>query len=150
MVTTHALIRYFESLTPETVERVGEYYDEDATFSDPFNEVRGSRAIAAIYGHMFEQLGEPRFRVSEYFERRYQLMLVWRFHCLVGDRSVTIEGASHLRLGADGRITEHRDYWDAAGGIYEHLPGIGVLMRYARRKLATSKALLQRQNTGRH
>jgi hypothetical protein len=41
-----------------------------------------------------------------------------------------IRGGSHLLLAADGRIAEHRDYWDAAEELYEKLPLIGGLMRW--------------------
>ncbi|MCA0424309.1 MAG: nuclear transport factor 2 family protein, partial [Proteobacteria bacterium] len=39
-----------------------------------------------------------------------------------------------LRLAADGRIAEHRDYWDAAEELYEKLPAIGALMRWLKRR----------------
>ncbi len=46
----------------------------------------------------------------------------------------TIHGGSHLRLAADGRIAEHRDYWDAAEELYEKLPGVRALMRWLKRR----------------
>jgi steroid delta-isomerase len=30
----------------------------------------------------------------------------------------------------------HRDYWDAAGELYEQLPVIGSLMRWLKRRIA--------------
>jgi hypothetical protein len=33
----------------------------------------------------------------------------------------------------------HRDYWDAAEELYEQLPGIGVLMRWLRRRAAVAQ-----------
>jgi hypothetical protein len=44
-----------------------------------------------------------------------------------------IRGGTHLRLAADGRILEHRDYWDAAEELYEKLPLLGALMRWLKR-----------------
>ena len=35
-----ALVAFFEGLSPETVARFPEYYADDASFKDPFNEVR--------------------------------------------------------------------------------------------------------------
>ena len=49
----------------------------------------------------------------------------------------TVRGASHLQYDAQGRITMHRDYWDAAEELYEKLPLLGLLMRWLRRRLAT-------------
>ena len=45
-----------------------------------------------------------------------------------------IRGGSHLVLAADGRITLHRDYWDAAEELYEKLPAVGALMRFLKRR----------------
>ena len=39
---------------------------------------------------------------------------------------------------ADGRIARHRDYWDAAGELYEKLPLLGTLMRWLRRRIAAA------------
>jgi steroid delta-isomerase len=40
-----------------------------------------------------------------------------------------------VRFGPDGRVTYHRDYWDAAGELYAKLPVVGPLMRYLARKM---------------
>jgi hypothetical protein len=46
----------------------------------------------------------------------------------------TIRGGSHVELDAQGRITLHRDYWDAAEELYEKLPLVGGLMRWLKRR----------------
>jgi steroid delta-isomerase len=56
----------------------------------------------------------------------------------MGDERQCIRGATLLRLGADGRISDHRDYWDAAEELYEKLPLIGALMRWLRRRITSS------------
>jgi hypothetical protein len=35
-----------------------------------------------------------------------------------------------------GRVSLHRDYWDAAEELYEKLPVVGALMRWLRRRIA--------------
>ncbi|MCX7159427.1 MAG: nuclear transport factor 2 family protein, partial [Proteobacteria bacterium] len=55
------LAAYFESLTPESVQHIGEYYAADAYFKDPFNEGRGIAGITRVFEHMFVQVHEPRF-----------------------------------------------------------------------------------------
>ena len=44
-------------------------------------------------------------------------------------------GISHLRFDGDGKIVLHRDYWDAAGGLYEYLPMVGGLIRWIKGRL---------------
>ena len=45
-----------------------------------------------------------------------------------------IHGTSHIRFAADGRVQYHRDYWDAAGELYEQLPLVGLLMRFLKKR----------------
>jgi len=49
-------------------------------------------------------------------------------------RTQRIQGVSQLELAADGRISLHRDYWDAAEELYEKLPLLGALMRWLKRQ----------------
>ena len=42
-----------------------------------------------------------------------------------GDVETTIAGTSMLRFGDDGRVVEHRDYWDHTPGRREPPPGWG-------------------------
>ena len=52
-----------------------------------------------------------------------------------------IRGATLVRFDTQGRVTLHRDYWDAAEELYEKLPLLGTLMRWLRKAAsATHKA----------
>ena len=132
------LIPWFESLTPQSLQRLGDFYASDAHFKDPFNEVQGLPAIQRIFGHMFQSLHEPRFVVTQQLVDGPQAFLVWefRFRFKRGDTATeqVIRGGSHLTLNGDGRISDHRDYWDAAEELYEKLPLLGSLMRWLKRQ----------------
>ena len=132
------LVQFFEQLQPQDLPRLAELYAADARFKDPFNEVVGVEAVAGIFHHMFDSLDAPRFVVRDVIVQGDQAFLSWdfRFRMRRFNRDEQcIRGASHLRLGADGRITEHRDYWDAAEELYEKLPVLGALMRWLKRRV---------------
>ncbi|HSO08201.1 MAG TPA: nuclear transport factor 2 family protein [Pelomicrobium sp.] len=136
MPTLDELVTYFETLTPERVAEMGRYYTEDAYFKDPHNEVRRLADIQAIFHRMFEQVDEPRFRITERIGAGDSVALVWemhfRFRSFRRGETQVIRGVTHLRLGADGRVCFHRDYWDAAEELYEKIPLLGFLMRRLR------------------
>ncbi len=44
-------------------------------------------------------------------------------------------GISHLRFDTEGKIILHKDFWDAAGGLYEYLPVLGGVMRWIKSRL---------------
>jgi len=131
---------YFEALTPESVERMGEVYAPDAYFRDPFNEVKGLPAIQGIFRHMYDPLVDPRFVILETIEEGDRLVLTWdmlfRIRKYKPEVERRIHGLSLLRFGPDGRVAYHRDYWDAAGELYAQLPLVGPLMRFLARKMA--------------
>ncbi len=110
-----AIVGFFESLKREDVQRMSEFYRDDAFFKDPFNEVRGIAAIQRIFTHMFETLDDPHFVITERTTQGSQCWLAWEFR--FGMRSMlrgqpqVVRGASHLQLADDGRIQSHRDYW---------------------------------------
>ena len=134
------LIRFYHELTPESVARFPEFYSADAWFKDPFNEVRGLPAIQRIFSHMFTQVDEPRFVITEQVADAGGAMLIWEFCFRVrlwgkGTTQV-MRGVSHLKFDADGKVNYHRDYWDTGEELYMKLPGLGTLMRGLRRVLA--------------
>ena len=127
----------FEHLQRDDVARLATLYAADARFKDPFNEVQGVVAIQAIFAHMFVALNEPRFVVHDIICQGDQCFLSWdfifRFKRFSTDLQ-TVRGSSHLKLNAQGQITLHRDYWDAAEELYEKLPVVATVMRWLKRR----------------
>ncbi|MEO8653535.1 MAG: nuclear transport factor 2 family protein [Ramlibacter sp.] len=130
----------FETFAPADVQRLGEYYRDDACFKDPFHEVRGLARIQRIFAAMFETMEAPRFTVTRRIADGREVVLLWRLSFCLRGAPQSLDGASHLRLDGEGMICWHRDYWDPAEGIYEKLPVLGALMRWIRRRAAGSSA----------
>ena len=131
------IVALFETLTRADLAALGGYYHPQAQFKDPFNEVQGLAPIQQVFAHMFVALDEPRFVVHDIIVQGDQCFLTWDFIFRFKrfSREVqTVRGGSHLRLNADGLITLHRDYWDAAEELYEKLPAVGALMRWLKRR----------------
>lgn len=134
-----ALIHWFEHLTPQTLAELERHYAANARFKDPFNDVQGPAAIRAVFDHMFASLHEPRFVVTGRVQQGHQAFLTWdfvfRFRRFDTTTVQTISGVTHLVLDDAGRVTLHRDHWDAAEELYEKLPVVGGLMRWLKRRV---------------
>ena len=131
------IVARFETLAEADVARLHEIYTPDAAFKDPFNEVRGVAGIERIFAHMFVALENPRFEIRDVVVQGEQCFLTWDFRFRLrrfNPAEQCIRGGSHLKLAPDGRIAEHRDYWDAAEELYEKLPLLGGLMRWLKRR----------------
>ena len=135
------LVAYFEGLSPQSMVQLGQHYAAQARFKDPFNDVTGLPEIARIFEHMFVALIGPRFVVTQQVCQGAQCFLTWEFRFQFrayhkGEEQVIL-GASHLVFDAQGLVTLHRDYWDAAEELYEKLPLVGSLMRWLKRRANT-------------
>lgn len=127
---------FYSTLTPESLSSLEGIYAPDAHFRDPFNDVVGVEAIAQVFEHMFATVKVPRFIITTRIVQHADAMLGWDFHLKLRGRDIVIHGVTHLRFDAAGLVSLHRDYWDAAEELYEHLPLIGAVMRLLRRQLS--------------
>ena len=135
---TQQLATFFETLSPDSVSRLGDLYDAQATFKDPFNEVKGLVEIERIFHHMYVALEQPHFVVTTQVVDGSQAFLTWdfrfRFKRFDTETLQTVRGASHVQFNEQGLVTMHRDYWDVAEELYEKLPVLGGLMRWLKNR----------------
>lgn len=134
-----ALVHFYETLAPDRLADFGTYYAQNAYFKDPFNEVNRLDDIRQIFARMFRQVSDPQFVFSERVGGADGLFLVWEMRfCMKSwrpQKPQIIRGASHLRLGDEGKVTYHRDYWDTGEELYAKLPVIGGAVRFLRRTI---------------
>ena len=130
------LLDWYATLTPHSVNRVAQFYAADARFRDPFNDVRGVAAITAVLRHMFEHSENPHFIIDERIVQDAQAFVTWRFVCTLRGKEYEIVGGTHFHFNADGLVTLHRDYWDAAEELLQKLPLVGAPIRWLRRRFA--------------
>ncbi len=142
MNSLDALCDYFERLSADNLDELEHFYAEQAWFKDPFHEVTGVATIRAILRHTFAKLSGARFRVTRRFPGAGQhAVILWEmdFVMPITRQPTTIVGATHLTFDADGKVTHHRDYWDAAEELYARLPVIKWLMRGLARQAAAPR-----------
>ena len=132
------LVQFFEQLQPQDLQRLPDIYSPEARFKDPFNEVQGLAEIERIFAHMFVALDSTHFIVTERIVQDNKCFLVWdfrfRFKRFDTTSWQTVRGGTHLVFDAQGLVTLHRDYWDAAEELYEKLPLVGGMMRWLKRR----------------
>lgn len=147
---------FFETLNPEKLDQLALLYSAQARFKDPFQSVQGLDAIRAVFEHMFRVQPSSRFVVLSIVQSQAapfadppvanlggeqalqaQCCLRWQYWLELAGKPACIEGCSWLILDEEGKIAEHRDYWDAAEELYEKIPLLRWLMRWLRRKIAS-------------
>jgi len=133
--------RLFDEFTPERVPgNVPATYAPDVFFNDTLKSVRGVDALGHYLKDSAAAVEQCRVQIlsttrSEEGEHLLRWRMRIRFKRLRRGVDTETVGLSHLRLGADGRIVYHQDYWNAADGLYEHVPVLGSLIRMIKRRL---------------
>lgn len=130
------IARWFEQFSPESLTKIESIYATQARFVDPFNDLQGIESVRKVYAHMFESLDNPRFLVTRIASTGPLGFMTWTFSFSCRGRAQSIEGCTQFELDAEGLITLHLDYWDAAKQVYEQIPVLGSVLRMLRRKLS--------------
>jgi hypothetical protein len=132
---------FFSSFEADRVDRLlPSTYADAVYFNDTLKTVRGATALAHYLKESAAAVEACRVEIEqttacgsgEYLVRWRMLIRFRRFHRGVDTWSI---GASHLRLGADGRVVYHQDYWNAADGLFQHVPLLGWMIRAIKRRL---------------
>lgn len=130
--------RFFETLTPDSLDELEGLCRSDVRFADPFNDVQGVDALRRIFAHMFETSVDPRFTVFDTAIGDAAVYYRWRFAFRPRSRSTgpdwVIDGVSEVRFDEDGLVVSHIDHWDAASQVHARLPLVGRLMRWLSRR----------------
>lgn len=130
----------FRDLSAERVQELAAgVYAPDVYFNDTLKEIHGVDALVPYLVDSAEGAALCRVDVQDVARGTGDYYLRWtmdiefaRFDKGVIHRSI---GMSHLRLDDDGRILLHQDYWDAASGLFEHLPVLGWGIRRVKARL---------------
>ncbi len=131
-----AYIRFYESLSLETVKNVAEVASPDVHFRDPFNDLTGIEAYRRLLSKMFDTVSDIKFVVTHQSVDGDTCFIRWRSTATLRGKPWVIEGVSELRFAPDGKVREHIDYWDSAAQFYERLPIVGAVLRFIRRRIA--------------
>ena len=139
-------INFLESISDSVPESVAEVVAPHVHFRDPFNDLHGIAAYKLVIADMCENLAGLSITITHASEiqardRESLSLAVIRWELsgnLIAFRHKPwrTQGYAELAFSDDQRLSRHFDYWDAAGGLYEHLPVIGGLCRWVRRRLA--------------
>lgn len=131
---------YWSNLTPENITvLLPAVYSESVWFNDTVKTITNRTSLVEYMLRTASHVDSCRVEIMDvaYTEQGYYV----RWHMSVVPRNSQTEekwssiGITHLRINSEGQVVLHQDYWDAAGGLYEHFPGIGWILRNIRARL---------------
>lgn len=131
---------FFSDVRVESVRRLARrVYAEDAYFNDTLKTLHGATAIEQYFLHTAENAESVTVEFVDISRSGTDYYFRWRMSMRVkglgGGEPLHSFGMTHFRFNRAGQVVLHQDFWDAAGGLYEHLPLIGTLLRAIRARL---------------
>lgn len=134
---------FFENMTPQQVaDTVESVYAADAWLYDTLALHHGIEAIKPYFIKTAERAAGVRVEVLDVLRKENEFYIKWSMEidwsAFRKGGTTRSFGMSHLRFDQRGRVVLHYDFWDSTNGFFEHLPVVGSLIRWIKRKVAAN------------
>ena len=133
-------IDFYQQLDRNNLERLPEIYHPDIRFTDPLHHIQGLSELQDYFAGMYDGVLHIEFEILRQTAEGEQACVEWCMHYqhqkLKQGQTIHVQGMSWLHFDDGQKIINHRDYFDAGQMLYEHLPVIGRVIRYLKRRIS--------------
>lgn len=139
----YQLFRYaYQESGKLTADQIETLYDERVIFRDPVHCIEG---LSALQRYFADIAGNVKYCYFDFLDELVcddMAHVTWNMRFahpnIAGGREQVLRGMSFVRF-ADGRICYHEDCYDLGAMIYEHLPVLGSVTRFLKRRLGRKR-----------
>lgn len=132
-------ISCYQTLSPNNLDSLSALYHKDVIFQDPLHRITGYEALAQYFKQLYTNINHCDFAINEVFYEHDRAAIYWTMtYChsqLNHGRAITVQGHSLIR-GSEQLVTFHRDYIDLSEMLYEHVPVLGRLIKWFKKRIA--------------
>lgn len=133
------LEHFYKTLQPDALHCLADIYDKQVRFVDPVGQHQGLEQVQHYFANLLRSCQTCRFDLHTQHLCGDIAYIHWTMYYahprLKGATLLSIEGISEIHLGPQ-RIVYQRDYYDLGAMLYEHLPLLGPLVKWLKRRLA--------------
>jgi len=130
-------INIYQSLNTENVHEICKIYHADIIFEDPIHKVEGLENLLDYFNNLYQNLSSCEFIIDDYFYNGDTAAIYWTMSFehekLNGGKSIEVKGHTHLNGNSD-KVTYHRDYLDVGAMLYEHIPFLGSVVKFIKKR----------------
>ena len=129
----------FATLDKHNLHLLDSLYSADISFTDPLHHVQGLAALQCYFAQLYSNVSQLHFDIHS-FDQVAQGEGYLRWHMsfchrrLASGKVIRVEGCSHL-MWRDDKVYRHRDYFDAGALLYEHVPVVGRVVGWLKRRM---------------
>lgn len=134
----HSFLQAYRVFDEHTAGRLTPLYHPQITFVDPIHRLQGIAALSDYFATMAQGISKCRFEFNPPVKTEEGYLVAWQMvFCSKALRSgelIRVDGISQLTV-SEGKVIFHRDYYDVGAMVYEHVPVLGGIVRWLKRKL---------------
>ncbi|MCK3863647.1 nuclear transport factor 2 family protein [Pseudomonas sp. B329] len=128
----------FTTLDKHNLHLLGSLYSDDIVFADPLHEVHGLPELQRYFAQLYSNVSQLDFEFQGFDqtaegEGYLRWIMSFRHPRLAAGKMIRVEGCSHL-MWRD-KVYRHRDYFDAGALLYEHVPILGRVISWLKRRM---------------
>ncbi len=129
-------IDMYQSLDKDNIDLIDEVYTDNIEFIDSLHTLKGIVELKRYFRSIYSNVSYCQFEIQHSQILDGEAFLVWKMNYshqkIKSGALIVVEGVSHLKF--DQKIHYHRDYLDMGQMLYEHLPLIGGLIQFIKRR----------------
>lgn len=133
----HHMLASFDTEVP-SVSELRKFYADDVLFQDPLQKIHGLAPFREMNVRLLQKLHEMKIEMLESAQTGPNIMFTFAMDLKPTPRAprMRVEGMTHVRLNAEGKISLHRDYWDLAGTVIAMIPPLQRGYRWITKQMA--------------
>ncbi len=129
---------YFTDMQGSDPARLDEIYADQVIFIDPIHQLRGIENLKSYFSKLNENLLEGSFQFTNESIIDNTVYLQWEMKVKLKRPKQTVKATGISVLIVEQKVMSQRDYFDAGELFYENIPVLGSIIRFLKRKIASS------------
>ena len=113
-----------------TEQQWREAYSDDVVFEDPTQKKKGLKAYLDAQEGLLRRCDDVLLKPLAIACNGNTAFVEWEMGLKIKGIEFVYPGATRLLLNDDGKIVDHRDYFDFVGPTFEPVPVIGSFVRW--------------------
>ncbi|WP_413440258.1 nuclear transport factor 2 family protein [Synechococcus sp. MIT S1220] len=106
-----------------------EFFDENVHFEDPTQKREGIRAYIEAQEGLVSRCNDVYLLPGAITIERRTAFVEWEMGLKIKGIEFIYPGTSRLCFNEEGKVCDHRDYFDFVGSTFEPVPVVGGLVR---------------------
>ncbi len=131
----------YQKLNADNLALLSEIYSPEIVFIDPAHEIQGLTPLTKYFANLYKNINHINFEFHQPLKADnagyVQWTMTFSHPSMKKGQNITVEGATYIRFAEDGRVSYHRDHFDLGCMIYQHIPGLGRVIKTINRRLGT-------------